>query len=79
MYLFLFVVTFITLILLIFFTVVIGLKACLFLDGLAKKAELEEYEAGISFGTEIFQKPNRKKVRASIRDKLRKRMERFGK
>lgn len=77
MYLFLLVLAFVMLIVLIFFTVVIGLKACSFLDGLAKQTELERYPEGLMFLDNIFQKPNRNKN--SIRKKIKERMNRFDK
>lgn len=77
MYLFLLVMALVVMIVLIFFIVVIGLKACSFLDALAKKAELEDFKDGFPFDGSVFQKPNRTKQRFGIRDKLRKRNERF--
>ncbi len=78
MYLFLIVLALIVLILLIFFVVVIGLKACYLLDGLAKRVEITDYPEGLGFGEDIFQKPNRKKNQSTIRNKLKKRREKFG-
>ena len=77
MYLFLLVFAIVMLIMLIFFTVVIGLKACSFLDGLAKKSELEGYQEGLLFSDSIFHKPNRDRKRNGIRSKLLKRRERI--
>lgn len=76
MYLFLLMLTVVMLIVLIFFTVVISLKVCSFLDGLAKQSGIEDFPDGVDF-SKLIRKPNRNKN--SIRKKIKERMERFDK
>ena len=78
MYLFLLVLAFVMLIVLIFFTVVIGLKACSFLDGLAKQADIDCMFDGFEF-EKLIRNPNRNKKENSIRNKIKERMIRFDK
>ncbi len=55
------------------FCVIFSMKALSLLDGIAKKAEIENYPViDFDFGN-LFQKPNRNKQECSIRKKFKER------